>query len=81
MTITYEYHDIATAIWAMQPPRHDTSPPTHLKPPISRARLRQIGRLAKLKNECNNTTKHHPEIANNADLNPIHINLKITQIL
>jgi len=65
----------------MQPPNHDTTPPTQLKPPISRAGLRQIGRLSKLKNECNNTTKHHPEISNNADLNPIHRTIKITQIL
>jgi len=65
----------------MQPLRHDTTPPTQLNPPISRAGLRQIGRLAKLRNECNNTTKHHPEIANHTGLNPIHINLKIAQIL
>jgi hypothetical protein len=81
MTILHEYHDITTTIWPMQSPRHDTTPPTQLKPPISRAGQRQIGRLAKLRNECNHTTKHHPETPNNADLNPIHINLKITQIL
>ena len=78
MTIIYGYHDIATTIWPMQQPRHDTTPPTQPKPPISRAGLRQIGRIAKLRNECNNITKHHPEITNNADLDPIHINLKIT---
>jgi hypothetical protein len=65
----------------MQPPRNDTTPPTQLKLPISRAGQRQVGRQAKLRNEFSNTTKHHTEIANNADLNPIHINLKITQIL
>ena len=39
MTIIHEYHDIATIIWPMQSPRHDTTPPTQLKPPISRAGL------------------------------------------
>jgi hypothetical protein len=35
MKIIHEYHDIATTIWPMQPARHDTTPPTQLRPPIS----------------------------------------------
>jgi len=81
MTIINEYHDIATTIWPIQPPRHDTTTPTQLEPPISRAGLRQIDRLAKLRNECNKTTKLHLEKANNADLNSLHIYLKISHIL
>ena len=54
--------------------------PTQLKPPIFQAGLRQIGILAKLRNECNTTTKLYPEIANDSDINPLHINLKINQI-
>ena len=42
----------------------------------TRARLRQIGILAKLRIECNTTTKQHPEITDDSDLNPLHINLK-----
>ena len=52
-----------------------------IKPSISRAGLRQKGRLAKLRNECNATTKQHPEIADDSDLNPLHMTLKINQIL
>jgi len=65
----------------MQPTRQDAPTPVQLKSPIPRARLRQIGRLAKLRNECNTTTKLHPEKANDPDLNPLTINLKINQIL
>jgi hypothetical protein len=61
----------------MQPPKQDTPLAVQLKPHISRAGLRHIGRLAKLRNECNNTTKLHLEIFNDSDLNLLHINLKI----
>jgi hypothetical protein len=81
MTLLHNYHDIATKIWPMHPTRQDTTTPIQLKPPISRAGLRQIERLAKLRNGCNTTTKLHPEIANDPDLNPLNINLKINQIL
>ena len=66
----------------MQPPtRQDTPMPVQIKPHISRAGLRQVGRLAKLRNECNTTAKLHPEIANDSDLKPLHVSLKIYQIL
>ncbi len=60
MTVIHEYHDIATKIWPMQPPRQETPVPAKLKPPMSHAELRQIGILAKLRKQCNNTTKLHP---------------------
>jgi hypothetical protein len=50
MTIIHEYHDIATQIWPMKTPRSDTTTNTQSKPPIPRAGLRQISRLAKLRN-------------------------------
>ena len=53
MAIIHEYQDIATQIWSMQTQRPDTTTITQLKPQISRAGLRQISRLAKLRNECN----------------------------
>jgi len=65
----------------MQPPTPDTIMPKLLRPLISRADLRQIGRLAKLRNKCNANTKLHPETTNNHALNPIHIDNKITKIL
>jgi hypothetical protein len=42
MPIIHEYHDTSTNVWPMQPPRQDTSMPTHLKPPISRAGLAKL---------------------------------------
>jgi len=81
MTLIHTYHDIATKIWPMQASRQDTPTSIQLKSPISRAGLTQIGRLAKLRNECNTTTKIHPEIPDDSDLNPLHINLKINRIL
>ena len=80
ITLILNYHDIATKIWPMQATRQDTPTPVQLKPPISRAGLRQIGRLAKLRNECNTTTKLHPEIVDDSDLNQQHINIEINQI-
>ena len=65
----------------MHPTRQETPTLAPLKPPISRAELRQIERLAKLRNECNTITKLHTEKAKDPDLNPLHINLKIYQIL
>jgi hypothetical protein len=81
MTLLHNYHDIATKIWPMQETRQEATTPASLKPPISRAGLRQIGRLAKLRNECNTTTKLYPEIVNDPVLNPPHINQKNNQIL
>ena len=81
MTLIHNYHDIATKIWPMQATRQDTPSPVNLKPPIPRAGLGQIGRLAKLRNACNSTTKQHPEIGNDSDLNPLYINLNINQVL
>ena len=65
----------------MQTQRPDTSNITQPKPPISRAGLRQISRLAKIRNECNKTTKLHPEAFTDHEMNPIHINEKITTLL
>jgi hypothetical protein len=48
---------------------------------MSRAGLRQISRLAKLRNECNKSTKFYPETSTDHELNPIHINEKINTIL
>jgi hypothetical protein len=81
MTLLHTYHDIATKIWPMQETRQETTTPVTLKPPIARAGLRQIGRLAKLRNKCNTTTKLYPEIVNDPVLNPPHINQNINQIL
>jgi hypothetical protein len=81
MTLLHTYHDIATKIWPMQETRQESTPNTTLRPPISRAGIRQIGRLAKLRNECNTTIKQHPEITTDPNLNPPHINQKIIQIL
>jgi hypothetical protein len=80
MTIIHEYNDIAATIWPMQPLRQDTTMSTHLKPPISRAGLTQIGRLAKLRNERKSITNLHPDTANDHAHNPVHINIKINQI-
>jgi hypothetical protein len=74
ITIIHEYHDIATHIWPMQTQKPDTPTITHPKPPISRAGLRQISRLAKLRNECNKTSKLNPEASTDHKINPIHIN-------
>jgi hypothetical protein len=60
----------------LQPLRNYVTTPTQLRPPIFRAGLRQIGRLVKLRNECDTTTNLHPKIANNPVFNPIHINIK-----
>jgi hypothetical protein len=65
----------------MQTQRQDTSTTPQLKPPISRAGLRQIGRLAKLRNECDKTTKLYPETSTDHAMTPIHINEKITTLL
>jgi len=81
MTLLHTYHNIATKIWPMHPTGQETPIPAPLTPPIFRAEIIQIGRLAKLGNECNTTTKLHSEKANDPDLNPLHINLKIKQIL
>jgi len=81
VTLIHDYHDKGTKIWPVQPTRQDTPMPVRLKPPISRAGLRQIESLAKLRNECNTTTKLHPEIPNDSELNPLHINFKINHIL
>jgi len=81
MTLLHIYHDIATKIWLMQESRQETTTPATPKPPISRAGLRQIGRLAKLRNECNTTKNLCPGKANDPDLDPPHTNLKIDQIL
>jgi hypothetical protein len=81
MTIIHEYHDIATKIWPMQTQRPDTTTITQPKPPISRAGLRQISRLAKLRNECNKTAKLNPEASTDHEQNPIYINNKINTIL
>jgi hypothetical protein len=81
MTLLHTYHEIATKIWPMHKTRQETTTPATLKPSISRAGLRQIGRLAKLRNEGNTTQKSHPDIANDPDLTPLHIHLKINQIL
>ena len=43
--------------------------------------LRQISRLAKLRNECNKTVKLIPEASTDHKQNPIHINNKINTIL
>jgi hypothetical protein len=50
MTIFHEYLDIATQIWPTQTQRPEITTTTQPKPPISRAGLRQISRLAKLRN-------------------------------
>ena len=81
MTITHEYHDIATHIWPLQTQKPDTPTAAQPKPPISSAGLRQISRLAKLRNECNKTTKLYPEASNDHERNPIHINEKINTLL
>jgi len=81
MTIIYEFHDIATHIWPIQRPKQDTNNTTQLKPPISKSGLRQIGRLAKIRHECNKTTTQHPDDANIHALNPIHINKNIAKLL
>ena len=65
----------------MQTPRQDTPVTTQLKPLISRAGLKQIGRLAKLRNECNKTTKLYPKASTDHAMTPIHINKKITTLL
>jgi hypothetical protein len=80
-TFIHEYHDIATHIWSIQTPKQDTSTITQLKPPISKAGLRQIGRLVKLRNECNKPTKLYPETSTNHAMTPIHINEKMNAFL
>ena len=80
MTIIHEYHDIATQIWPMQTQRPDTPTITQPRPPISKVNLRQISRLAKVRNECNKNTKLYPETSTDHELNPIHINEKINTI-
>jgi len=65
----------------MQTPKQDTQTITQPKPPISRASLKQISRLAKLKNECNKTTKLYPEASTDHAMTPIRINEKITTLL
>jgi len=65
----------------MQTQRHDTPTIAQPKPPIPRAGLRQINRLAKLRNECNKNTKLYPEASTDHEMNPIHTNEKITTIL
>jgi hypothetical protein len=80
MTIIHEYRDIATHIWPMQTQRPETPTITQPRPPISRAGLRQISRLAKLQNECNKNTKHYPEASIDHEMNPIHISENITMI-
>jgi hypothetical protein len=81
MTIIHEYHDIAAHIWPIQTPKQDTNTTTQLKPPISKSDLRQIGRLAKLRNKGNKITRLHPDDANNHALNPVHINEKNAKLL
>ena len=81
MTIIHEYHDIATHIWSMQTQRPDTPNITQPKTPIFRVGLRQISRLAKLRNECNKTIKLYPEASTDHEMNPIHITEKITTLL
>jgi hypothetical protein len=81
MTIIHEYHNIATHIWPMQTPRPDTTTITQPKPPISRAGMRQISRLARLRNECNKNAKLNTEASTDHEQNPIHINDKINSIL
>jgi hypothetical protein len=76
MKIMHEFHDIATNIWSMQPPRQDIAMPTHLKPPISKAGLRQLGRLARLKNESKTIPSLHPDTADDRTQKLIHINIK-----
>ena len=65
----------------MQTQRPNTPTITQPKPPISRAGLRQISRLAKLRNKCNKSTKLYPEASTDHERNPIDINEKITTIL
>jgi hypothetical protein len=65
----------------MQETRQETTTTATFKPPISRAGRRQIGRLAKLRNECNTPKKLYLEIVNDPDLNPPHTNQTINQIL
>ena len=72
---------MATHIWPMQDPRQDLITITQLEPPIFRSGLRQIGRVAKLRNECNKTTKLYPDAANDHAMSPIHINEKINTLL
>jgi hypothetical protein len=81
MTIIHEYYDIATQIWPMQTQRPDTTTVTQPKPSKSIAGLRQISRLAKLRNECNKNAKLNPEASTDHEQNPIHINDKIDTIL
>ncbi len=81
MTIIHEYHDIATQIWPMQTQRQDTTTTTQPIPPISRVGLRQISRLAKLRNECNKTAKLNLAASTYPEQNSIHINNKINTIL
>jgi hypothetical protein len=65
----------------MQTQRPDTPTTTQPKPPICRAGLRQINILAKLRNECNKTTKLYPEASTDHEKNPIHISEAITTLL
>ena len=81
MTIIHENHDIATHIWPMETPRQYISTITQLKPPISKAGRRQIGRLVKLRNECNKTTKLYLETSTDHARTPMHIIEKITTLL
>ena len=59
----------------MQTQRPETPTITQPKPPISRADLRQISRLAKLQNECRKNTKLY---STDHEVNPTHINEKMT---
>jgi hypothetical protein len=78
MTLIHELHvDIAAGIWPMQPPKPETPIQTSQRPPISRAGLWQIGRLAIFRNECNILTKHHPYTSDIHDHNPIQIHTQI----
>jgi hypothetical protein len=65
----------------MQTPRSDTTTNTQPKSPISRAGLRQISRLTKLRNECNKSAKLNPDASKDHEQNSIHTNIKINTIL
>jgi hypothetical protein len=82
MTLLHTYHDIATKIWPMHEIRQETTTPATLRLSINLpSGTRHIGRLTKLRNECNTTNKLHSEKAHDPDQNPPHITRKITQIL
>ncbi len=68
-------------MWPIQTQKIDTPTITQPKPLISRANLRQISILAKLRNECNKNTKLKPKASTYHEQNPIYINEKINTIL